>query len=105
MSTASGTDNLTEALRRRFRTPYGSLFYDRTYGNKLHDRLSAPMGRTFEQDAIADATECLMADPRVQSVRVRLSLNHEERRVRFTISYVAKNGSAAAFEEEVALRV
>lgn len=103
--TVSGTDNLTAALIRRFETPLGALFYDTTYGNPVLNRLSQPMGKSFENDLISDASACILADSRVQSVTATVMLNREARTVTFKIDYVAKDGTSGSFERGLALRV
>jgi phage baseplate assembly protein W len=105
LTTVSGIENLTDALKRRFETQLGALFYDTTYGNPLLDRLSQPMGQTFEQDAIADVSKCILGDSRVQSVIVSVSINRESRTSLFQVSYVAQDGSTGSFERSVIQRV
>jgi phage baseplate assembly protein W len=105
VETVSGTDNLSAALQRRFETPIGALFYDTTYGNAVFDRLSQPMGQNFETDLASDATACILADSRVQSVNVTVTIDRESRTVQLNISYVAKDGTTGSFERGIALRV
>lgn len=105
LDTASGIDNLTAALQRRFETPIGALFYDRTYGNSLFNRLSQPMGQNFEKDAIADVTSCMLADSRVQSATVQITVNREQRTAVLYVQFIAKDGSAGSFQQGVSLRV
>ncbi|WP_171684161.1 hypothetical protein [Paenibacillus planticolens] len=105
LNTVSGIENLTTALQRRFGTPLGALFYDTTYGNPVFQRLSSPMGKSFEQDVISDVSSCLLADSRVQSVQVRVLLNREEKTATFYVSFIAKDGSSGSFEQAVSIRV
>lgn len=103
--TVSGVDNLTAALQRRFETPLGALFYDTTYGNPVLDRLSKPMGQSFESDLLSDASSCILGDSRVQSVNVSVTIDRKSRAVAFQISYVARDGTTGSFERGLALRV
>jgi hypothetical protein len=105
IDTVSGTDNLSSALQRRFETPIGALFYDTTYGNAVFDRLSQPMGQSFENDLIGDASACILGDSRVQSVNVAVTIDREARTANFQIAYIAKDGSSGSFERGIALRV
>jgi phage baseplate assembly protein W len=97
----TGVENLTEALRRRFNTPVGALFYAPEYGNPLLARLSQPMGRTFEADAAVDARACLISDARVRKASVRIVVNREQRSVTCSAEYEAIDGSSGSFEEVV----
>ncbi|MEC0231281.1 hypothetical protein [Paenibacillus alba] len=105
MTTASGVGNLTGALKRRFETPLGALFYDQTYGNPLFNRLSAPMGQSFEANAISDITACILSDKRVQSVKVQATVDRESRMITFSINFIANNGESGSFERGVSMRV
>lgn len=105
VDTASGEANLNSALQRRFETPLGALFYDLGYGNAVFARLSLPMGPNFDKDLESDATECILADSRVQSVTVAVTINRESRIAGFRIAYVARDGTSGSFERGLALRV
>lgn len=105
LGTVSGTDNLAAALQRRFTTPRGALFYDQTYGNPLLARLSQPMGRDFEQAAIADVRACMLGDSRVQDAAVQVMLDREQRTLMVKVSFKAKDGTTGSFEKGVSIRV
>ncbi len=84
-------ENVKAALQRRLETPLGGLFSHPEYGNPLHDYLSEPMDSTWEGKTLAALQECLGQEPRITLKKVDISIDMENRKAVFSISYLVLN--------------
>lgn len=101
VSVVSGTDNLQQALERRWGTRLGALFYASGYGNPVFDMLSEPITPDWTVRATASAKTCLLGDPRVSDVQVTVTPNPEKRTVLFQCLWTAVNGSTGQIQQGV----
>ncbi|KIL42087.1 hypothetical protein SD70_02570 [Gordoniibacillus kamchatkensis] len=70
ISTISGADNLTQALKMRFKTPLGALNLHPDYGNSLFSILGEAGAPYFKSLASHYLEQCALQDIRVQSAKI-----------------------------------
>lgn len=97
----SGTDNLQQALERRWGTRKRALFYAPDYGNGVYDLLSQPITSNWIDQATRAASQCILDDPRVSDVQVTVTPNPQKRTVVFQFQWTAVDGSTGVLTQEV----
>jgi phage baseplate assembly protein W len=86
--------NVDISLKRRLRTPQGSLFYDKTYGNPVFSLLSNIADNNFVEKAKKAISDCLAQEARITVQNIDFTTIPKERRVIFYISYTYANNSS-----------
>lgn len=91
----SGNKAVAQALLRRFSTPRGGLFYDRTYGYDLRAFCNADL-HAHELFAIAASVEAeAERDERVSSARADVTFDAPTGRLRVSLRVVGSEGPFA----------
>lgn len=70
LKTVSGVDNVAQAVILRWRTPYGQLPGDSTYGNRLFELLGEENAPYYHTLSLAFAKQCAVSDPRVENLEI-----------------------------------
>lgn len=89
----SGRQNVDMAVKRRLKTPQGSLFYDKFYGNPIFNKLSSIADNNFADSAKKALDDCMKQETRIKVQSISLKTIPKERRIIFNIAYTYNTSS------------